>query len=70
MTFSFSASQANIWLAISIIGVVTFVISLLGVKIGNVFGSKYSKGAQITGGVILVLLGLHILLNDLGILPF
>lgn len=70
VTFSFSASQANIWLAISIIGVVTFVISLLGVKIGNVFGSKYSKGAQITGGVILVLLGLHILLNDLGILPF
>lgn len=50
------------------IGVTTFVISLLGVAIGNYFGTRYQKRAEITGGVILILLGAKILLEHLGIL--
>lgn len=62
----------NILEAIAIIGVCTFVISILGVKIGNVFGNKYEKKAELAGGVILILIGLKILLQDLGVinLPF
>lgn len=58
----------NIGLAISVIGIVTFVISYTGVLIGFLFGSRFEKGAQITGGVILILIGLKILLEHLGIL--
>ena len=62
------AGNVNIWFAIVLIGVITFVMSALGVKIGNVFGSRFEKKAQIAGGVILVLLGCKILLEHLGIL--
>lgn len=58
----------NIVLAISLIGVITFVMCVLGVKIGNLFGSRYEKGAQIAGGSILIVLGLKILLDGLGVL--
>lgn len=56
--------------AITIIGVTTFVISIGGVYIGNFFGSKYKNRAEFVGGLILVLLGLKILLEHLGILVF
>ncbi len=56
--------------AIGFIGVVTFIISALGVKIGNVFGAKYKAKAEIAGGIILILLGLKILLEHLGVLRF
>lgn len=59
---------ANIWLSVIIIAVVTFVISAIGVKIGNVFGTKYKKKAEILGGSILVLLALKILFEGIGIL--
>lgn len=59
------AGDANIYIAIALIGVITFAMSALGVKIGNVFGSRYEKKAQIAGGVILLLLGLKILLEHL-----
>ncbi len=62
------AGDVNIFAAISLIGVITFVLSALGVKLGNVFGSRYEKGAQIAGGVILIGLGLKILLEHLGLL--
>ena len=62
------AGNVNIWIAIAFIGAVTFLMSGLGVKIGNVFGAKYEKKAQFAGGVILVLLGLKILLEHLGVL--
>ena len=62
------AGDVNIWLAIALIGVITCGLSALGVKIGNVFGSRFEKKAQIAGGVILILLGLRILLEHLGIL--
>ena len=62
------AGNVNIWLAVLLIGVVTFLMSALGVKIGNAFGAKFEKKAQVAGGVILILLGLKILLEHLGIL--
>ena len=65
---SFACIQVNIWIAISIIGVITFLFSILGVKIGNVFGSKYEKSAEIIGGIILIIIGLKILFEHLGII--
>ena len=62
------AGNVNIWFAIVLIGVITFLMSALGVKIGNVFGSRFEQKAQIAGGVILILLGVKILLEHLGIL--
>jgi len=59
---------ANLWLNAPLIGCVTFALSFAGVKIGNLFGSRYQKPAQITGGVILILLGLKIVLEHLGVL--
>ena len=66
ITFAFF--EINLLLAILIIGVTTFAISLLGVKIGNKFGSKYESKAEIAGGVVLILMGLKILLEHLGVL--
>ena len=62
------AGNVNIWVAIALIGVTTFALSGVGVKIGNVFGSRFEKKAQIAGGCILILLGLKILLEHLGVL--
>ena len=66
ITFAFL--KVNIWLAIILIGLITFIISTLGVKIGNVFGSKYEKKAEFAGGLILILLGAKILLEHLCII--
>ena len=66
ITFAFF--EINLLLAISIIGITTFIISLLGVKIGNKFGSKYESKAEIAGGIVLILMGLKILLEHLGVL--
>ena len=62
------AGNVNIWIAMALIGVVTFLMCAAGVKIGSVFGNKFEKKAQIAGGVILILLGTKILLEHLGIL--
>ncbi len=62
------AGNVNIWLAVTLIGVTTFVLSAIGVKVGSVFGSRFEQKAQIAGGVILILLGTKILLEHLGIL--
>ena len=67
---SFACIQVRIWSAILIIGVTTFLFSILGVKIGNVFGSRFEKGAGILGGIILILIGLKILLEHLGVISF
>lgn len=56
--------------AISIIGCTTLGLSMLGVVIGNFFGTLYKKKAEIAGGVILILIGLKILLEGLGVLAF
>ena len=60
--------DTNIWLSVLIIGVTTFLLSALGVKLGSVFGEKYEKKARIAGGVILILIGLKVLLEHLGVL--
>ena len=62
------AGNVNIWLAVMLIGVITFVLSGVGVRIGNIFGSRFEKRAEASGGVILILLGLKILLEHLGYL--
>lgn len=56
--------------AIGIIGTTTFFISVAGVAVGCWFGARYKKRAEITGGVILVLLGVKILLEHLGVIGF
>ncbi len=66
VTFAFL--DVRIEPAVALIGVITFVISFGGVVVGNFFGARYKKGAEIVGGVILVLLGVKILLDHLGIL--
>ena len=50
------------------IGIITFVLSAIGVKIGNIFGLKYKSKAEIFGGVVLIFLGFKILLEHLGYL--
>ena len=60
--------SVNIWLAAAFIGICTCLLSALGVKIGNVFGSRYEKKADLAGGVNLILLGAKILLEHLGVL--
>lgn len=62
------AGNVNIWVAITLIGITTGLLSALGVRIGSIFGSKFEKKAQIAGGVILILIGLKILLEHLGVL--
>ncbi|RHG61264.1 manganese efflux pump MntP [Coprococcus comes] len=66
ITFAFL--KVSIIPAVCFIGIVTFIISFAGVKIGNVFGARYKNKAEIVGGVILILLGLKILLDHLGFL--
>ena len=66
ITFAFL--KVNIVAAVSFIGATTFIISAAGVKIGNIFGTKYKAKAELAGGVILILLGLKILLEHLGVL--
>ena len=66
VTFAFL--QVEIVPAVSFIGVTTFLISAAGVKVGNIFGGRWQKGAQITGGVILILLGVKILIEHLGLI--
>lgn len=56
--------------AVSFIGIITFALSFAGVKIGNVFGAKFKSKAELAGGVILVLMGLKILLEHLGVINF
>ena len=60
--------DVNIWAAVSLIGVTTFALSAAGVAVGNVFGSRYEKKAEMAGGIILILLGVKILLEHLGVL--
>lgn len=60
--------NVNIWAAVLLIGLFTFGMSAAGVKIGNIFGSRFEKKAQTAGGIILILLGVKILLEHMGVL--
>ena len=66
VTFAFF--EVNILFAIILIGIITFVLSILGVKIGNKFGDKYESKAEVAGGVILILMGIKILIEGLGVI--
>lgn len=66
VTFAFL--QVNIVPAVCFIGVITFTLSAAGVKIGNIFGTRFKSKAELLGGVILILIGAKILLEHLGIL--
>ena len=68
VTFAFL--QVKIVPAVTIIGCTAFILSLAGVYVGNVFGARYKSRAELTGGVILILIGLKILLEHLGVLAF
>lgn len=69
VTFGFMP-DVNIWFAITFIGVITFTLSAIGVKIGNVFGAKFKSKAELAGGIILILMGIKILLEHLEIINF
>ena len=66
----FGLTNVPIVAAVCIIGVTTFILSMIGVKIGNLFGAKYKSKAEFVGGLVLILMGLKILLEHLGILNF
>lgn len=67
---SFAFLGADIWTSAAVIGITTFLFSVAGCLFGEMAGSRFHKGAQIFGGVILILIGLKILLEHLGILNF
>lgn len=66
ITFAFLG--VDIWVPIAIIGLTTFVLSFVGVAVGNQFGSRFERPATIVGGVVLILIGVKILLEHLGVL--
>lgn len=67
---SFAFLDINIYSSIACIGIVTFILSVLGVIIGNKFGMRFKRNAEIAGGIILILIGVKILLSGLGIINF
>lgn len=67
---SFAFLGVDIVAAASLIGVTTFVLSCAGVVVGNVFGARYKAGAELAGGIVLILIGLKILLEHLGVISF
>ncbi len=70
VSFAMVRPACGIGLAAVMIGVTTLVISMLGVKIGHIFGTKYKSKAELSGGVILIILGLKILLEHLDLINF
>lgn len=65
---TFAVLEVQVAFAVAVIGVCTFVLSALGVKLGNVFGVRYKSKAEFAGGAILLFLGLKLLLSHLGVL--
>ncbi len=70
MGVTFAFLQVNILSAVSLIGVTTFILAVIGVLLGHRFGAKWKDKASLAGGIVLVLLGTKILLEHLGILTF
>lgn len=64
---SFAFLKTNVYVSIAILGTITFILAYIGVMIGNKFGSKYKSAAELIGGIILILIGLKILLEHLGV---
>jgi len=70
VSFAFTDFEPDwfVYIAFTLIGIITFSLSSIGVKIGNIFGTKYKSKAEFAGGLILILLGLKILLEGLGVI--
>ena len=69
VTFAFMIDTlAYLIFAVSAIGVITFALSAFGIKVGNIFGVKYKSKAELAGGIILILIGIKILLEGVGII--
>lgn len=60
--------RVNIWFSVLFIGCITFILSGIGIKLGNIFGKKFKAKAEIAGGIVLIFMGLKILLEHLGFL--
>ena len=65
---SFAALSVDIVTTVTLIGVITFALSFAGVAVGHFFGARYERPASVTGGVVLILIGLKVLLEHLGVL--
>lgn len=65
---TFACLNVSITLPSILIGITTFILSTIGVKVGNKFGDKYEKKAQMAGGIVLIIIGIKILLEHLGII--
>lgn len=68
VSFAFETDFWTMLFAVTVIGVTTFLLSFIGVKVGSIFGTKYKSKAEFAGGVILILLGLKFLLEGLGLI--
>lgn len=70
VSFAFTDFEPDwfVYVAFVLIGIITFTLSALGVKVGNIFGTKYKSKAEFAGGAILIILGLKILLEGLGVI--
>ena len=62
--------DVHIFRAVGLIGAITFCLSAVGLKVGNIFGLRYKSRAEIVGGIILILIGVKILLEHLGVINF
>lgn len=60
----------NIFIAVALVGAITFLLSAIGVKVGNLFGARYKARAELVGGIILVLMGVKVLLEHTGVISF
>lgn len=65
---TFSMFKVNIYFAALLIGIITYSLSIIGVIIGNKFGCKYKSKAEVTGGLVLIVMGIKILIEHLGII--
>ena len=66
--FTHAGNMGNTLFAVGLIGIVTFLLSCLGVKMGSTFGNRYKTKAEFAGGLILILIGLKIILEHFGII--
>ena len=70
IAFAMVPPQINIIAAVLLIGAMTFILSAAGLKVGSIFGERYKSRAEIAGGVILIIIGVKILLEHLGVINF
>lgn len=63
-----AGNDINIYITVLLIGVITFILSAIGVKIGNLFGSRFKKTSELAGGTILILLSIKFLLEGLKVI--